>query len=183
MLAYRCRNHRNNAHHRWSVLQESPAQLRIFEFATTTIDERSVSHRLSNCIKMPCARTLSRTVWQQKNFCGYSAEVSPTRAETNFSDESRSPIRMRAYRRERSGFGSRQPIDTSTRASIATSRTLRASHYGTIQMPSFAFSRSLTACGLALPPDCFITWPTNQPASCGFGFPRPHLFRLAGVVV
>jgi hypothetical protein len=34
-----------------------------------------------------------------------------------------------------------------------------------IQMPSLDFSRSLTACGLALPPDDFITWPTNQPIS------------------
>src|SRR3954463_15300321 len=157
MLAYRCRNHRSNAHHRWSVLQESPAQLRIFEFATTTIDERSVSHRLSNCIKMPCARTLSRTVWQQKNFCGYSAEVSPTRAETNFSDESRSPIRMLAYRRDS------QVLDRDSRS--IRPRALRSQHHercerpitGRFQMPSFAFSRSLTACGLALPPDCFIT--------------------------
>ena len=54
-------------------------------------------------------------------------------------------------------FRSRWTTDACSRASITTSRTLRTSHYGTLQMPSFAFSRSLTACGLALPPDCFIT--------------------------
>ena len=35
-------------------------------------------------------------------------------------------------------------------------------------MPSFTFSSSFTACGLALPPDNFITWPTNQPIIAGF---------------
>jgi hypothetical protein len=80
-------------------LQKSPVQLRIFEFTTTAIDERLVSQRLIGDVKKPRARTLSRTVWQQKNFRGRGAEGSPTRAKTNFSDESRSPIRMRACRR------------------------------------------------------------------------------------
>src|SRR6202042_3353430 len=35
------------------------------------------------------------------------------------------------------------------------------------QRPSFFFRRSLTACGLALPPDAFMTWPTNQPIAFG----------------
>ena len=35
------------------------------------------------------------------------------------------------------------------------------------QSPSFAFRMSLTACGLALPPDAFITCPTNQPIIVG----------------
>src|SRR2546430_7561106 len=100
MLARRCRKCRSDAHRHWSVLQESPVQLRIFEFAKTTIDERSVSQRLNNGVGKSRARTLSRTVWQQKNFRGHSAEVSPTRAKTNFSDESRSPIRMRVCRRD-----------------------------------------------------------------------------------
>jgi hypothetical protein len=88
MLARRCGKWRSDAHRRWSVLQESPVQLRIFEFATTMIDERSVSQRLSNGVGKACARTLSRTVWQQKNFRGHGAEVSLTRVKTNFSDES-----------------------------------------------------------------------------------------------
>src|SRR6185369_7694635 len=46
-------------------------------------------------------------------------------------------------------FRSRWTIDVQTRASIAMLPTLQASRYGTIQMPSFAFKRSLTACGLA----------------------------------
>src|SRR5215831_16394861 len=36
------------------------------------------------------------------------------------------------------------------------------------QMPSFALRRSFTACGFALPPDAFITWPTNHPIIVGF---------------
>ncbi len=35
------------------------------------------------------------------------------------------------------------------------------------QTPIRFFNRSLTACGLALPPDAFITWPTNQPTAFG----------------
>src|SRR6201988_1432562 len=35
-------------------------------------------------------------------------------------------------------------------------------------MPSLALTRACTACGLALPPVDFITWPANQPASVGF---------------
>ena len=50
-------------------------------------------------------------------------------------------------------------------------------------MPSFDFSRSLTACGLALPPDDFITWPTNQPTSCGFSFACATLSGLAAMIV
>src|SRR3954466_10259049 len=180
MLAYRCRNHRSNAHHSWSVLQESPAQLRIFEFATTTIDERSVSHRLSNCVKMPCARTLSRTVWQQKNFCGYSAEASPTRAETNFSDESRSPIRMRAYRRERSGFGSRQPIDTSTRASIATSRTLRASHYGTLSDAELRLQQIVDGLRIGLAAGLLHHLADEPAGELRLGFRLRDLVRIGG---
>src|SRR5450631_1401074 len=35
------------------------------------------------------------------------------------------------------------------------------------QSPSFFFRISLTACGLALPPDAFMTCPTNQPIAFG----------------
>src|SRR3977135_2763336 len=37
-----------------------------------------------------------------------------------------------------------------------------------VQRPSLDLSRSFTDCGLALPPDAFIAWPTNQAISCGF---------------
>ena len=33
--------------------------------------------------------------------------------------------------------------------------------------PSLRFNTSLTACGLALPPDAFIAWPTNHPIAFG----------------
>ena len=46
------------------------------------------------------------------------------------------------------------------------------------QMPSFDFRRSLTACGFALPPEDFITWPTNQPIS---GWLRLRLRDLVGI--
>ena len=41
-------------------------------------------------------------------------------------------------------------------------------HAAYSSMPSFAFTNAWTACGFALPPVAFITWPTNQPANAGF---------------
>src|SRR3954447_8551360 len=37
-----------------------------------------------------------------------------------------------------------------------------------VQIPSLVLSRSLTDCGLALPPDDFITWPTPGFAKVGY---------------
>ncbi len=50
----------------------------------------------------------------------------------------------------------------------------------TSQRPSFDLSRSLTACGLALPPDDFITWPTNQPEAAGLAFACVDLVGIGG---
>src|SRR5690606_16658394 len=47
-------------------------------------------------------------------------------------------------------------------------RTYRSHAVG--QRPSLALRISFTAWGLALPPDDFITWPTNQPIAFGFVF-------------
>ena len=123
MLSRRCKKCRSDTRTHCSVLQESPVQLRIFEFAKMTVEQRSHSRRLSNCVKMTCARTLSRMVWQQKNFRAHSAQVSSTRAKPNFfgriaigDSEVRLPSR-------RYGFGSREPIDASTHAAKATSLT------------------------------------------------------------
>ena len=66
------------------------------------------------------------------------------------------------------------------RRSIASRRPVRtrAEPRGARQMPSFDLRRSFTACGLALPPDDFITWPTNQPSSVRL---RPRLRDLVGI--
>ena len=47
-------------------------------------------------------------------------------------------------------------------------------------MPSLDLSRSLTACGLALPPDDFITWPTNQPIELRLGFRLRDFLGIGG---
>src|SRR5665213_211844 len=52
-----------------------------------------------------------------------------------------------------------------------------------IQMPSLDLSRSFTACGLALPPDDFITCPTNQPISCGLARACATLSGLADMML
>src|SRR4029453_14275970 len=79
-------------------------------------------------------------------------------------------------------FGSRWTIEVHARIDRDVADVTSVSRYGTIQMPSFAFKRSLTACGLALPPDCFITWPTNQPTSCGLAFACATLSGLAAMM-
>ena len=48
--------------------------------------------------------------------------------------------------------------------------------------PSFALSRSFTACGLALPPEAFITWPTNQPSAFGFVFASATLSGFLAMI-
>ena len=50
-----------------------------------------------------------------------------------------------------------------------------------ISMPSLALTSSLTACGLALPPVAFITWPTNQPAMVGLARACSALSGLAAI--
>src|SRR5271156_586859 len=54
--------------------------------------------------------------------------------------------------------------------------------FGHDQMPSLDFSRSLTACGLALPPDDFITWPTNHWIAAGLAFAWATLSGLAAMM-
>jgi len=48
--------------------------------------------------------------------------------------------------------------------------------------PSLLFSTSLTACGLAFPPVCFITWPTNQPSRFGLAFTCSTLSALPAMM-
>src|SRR5690606_28745407 len=48
-------------------------------------------------------------------------------------------------------------------------------------IPRRALTRSLTACGFALPPVAFITWPTNQPASVGLALACSALSGLAAM--
>lgn len=54
-----------------------------------------------------------------KNFCGHGAGVSPALAKTEFSDESRQPIRRRVSGRD-DGFWIVRTNDARSRASIAT---------------------------------------------------------------
>jgi hypothetical protein len=45
-------------------LKEMPVQQYFLEFTHTALDVRSVSSRLNDAVKKPCARTLSRRIWQ-----------------------------------------------------------------------------------------------------------------------
>src|SRR6476659_2731408 len=48
--------------------------------------------------------------------------------------------------------------------------------------PSLRFNTSLTACGLALPPDAFITWPTNHPIAFGLVLASPTLSGFIAII-
>src|SRR5712671_2800733 len=70
------------------------------------------------------------------------------------------------------------------RVSPTTGETprLRAKRMKYHPIPSLAFSRSLTACGFALPPEDFITCPTNQPTIAGLALACSALSGLAAMM-
>ena len=98
--AHRCKKCRNDRHRRLSIVQEAPVPQYFLEFTQLTIGARTMSLRLSNAVKKPCARTLSRKFWQQKNFHCHSVGVASTLAKTELPGESLSPIRTHAFGRD-----------------------------------------------------------------------------------
>ena len=76
------------------------------------------------------------------------------------------------------GCVSPTPLASSCRAGSQPSKGAPAGRSN--QMLSFFFSSSLTACGLALPPVDFMTWPTNQPSIVGLALRRLHLVGVGG---
>lgn len=88
----------------------------------------------------------------------------PLLAKTGFSRESTPLIRERHFSHARASTF--MVNEWCTRAcDEGSAATIAGLGSNQLQMPSLDLSRSLTACGLALPPDDFITWPTNQPTS------------------
>jgi hypothetical protein len=73
-----------------------------------------MSPRLSNAVKKPCTRTLSRKFWQQKNFHCHSVGVASALAKTELPGESLPPIRTHAFGRD-GEFG----IATNDRCALA----------------------------------------------------------------
>src|SRR4029077_11163111 len=59
-------------------------------------------------------------------------------------------------------FGARRAPATGISENFATQTDALHAH-----SPSLRFNTSLTACGLALPPDALIAWPTNHPIAFG----------------
>src|ERR1700728_1059624 len=86
--------------------------------------------------------------------------VQPIRLNGSFSERAR---HLAASSRKRSSV----PFRLAARKNgTVVRRRPAAPRHGT-QVPILLFRRSLTACGLALPADAFITWPTNQPIAFG----------------
>ena len=79
-----------------------------------------------------------------------------------------------------SGRGERSVHDAASDVDAARARRSERHLARDVQMPSLDFSRSLTACGLALPPDDFITWPTNQPIELRLGLGLRDLVGIGG---
>jgi hypothetical protein len=71
-----------------SIVQEAPVLQHFLEFTQLTIGAQSMSLRLSNAVKKPCARTLSRKFWQQKNFRCHGVRVASALAKTELPGES-----------------------------------------------------------------------------------------------
>src|SRR4051794_23788048 len=94
-----------------------------------------------------------------KKFLWFWPGIGPSLAKTAFCASRRRRFGGPDFHRDDASMHARPSIEA---AAITPAPRQRA-----VQTPSLALSRSLTACGLALPPDDFITWPTNQPISCG----------------
>src|SRR6185437_9309117 len=73
-----------------------------------------------------------------------------------------------------------RPAMTRCTRRASTVHTGRAMPSG--QRPSLLLRRSLTACGLALPPEAFITCPTNQPMAFGLLLACSTLSGLAATI-
>src|SRR4051794_2570618 len=123
----------------------------VSSFNASARDVSWMSRRLIDARRTLLARTLSREFWQRKNFQANAPASHRGSPKPDFFRESRNADSCSA----RTVFGTPPTID-------GGARTRRRA-----QTPSFDFKRSFTDCGLALPPDDFITWPTNQPISCG----------------
>ena len=129
------------------------------------------------------ARTLSRDIWQQKNFHARTASrLIAARQNRFFARIAAADSRTRDFRVARRLASPLIVTDQMHRACTIARNADDASGVTSreVQMPSLDLSRSLTACGLALPPDDFITWPTNQPISCGLALRLRDLVGIGG---
>jgi hypothetical protein len=152
----RCKKCSKDRHRRLSILQEATALQLFLQFSPSTIDAPSASLRLIGAVQNAVAWTLSRKFWQQKNFCVYRVGVSSALAKTEFLDESPLPIRGHVSGRG-DEFSDRDERSTRLRASDRDGGNDAAVPLRDVQMPSFDFSRTLTAFGSTLPPDAFMT--------------------------
>src|SRR5208282_322918 len=105
-----------------------------------------------------------------------NARISANRfAPAARSATARGASRRRRARHFRFRFGSQGERAASFSAHATLSERARGGAQRCAQSPIRFFRRSLTACGLALPPEAFITWPTNQPIAFGFVLAAPTL--------
>ena len=65
---------------------------------------------------------------------------------------------------------------------ICANRPSADSRIALFRCRAWPSAASFTACGLALPPVAFITWPTNQPSMVGFAFACSTLSGLAAMI-
>ena len=100
-------------------------------------------------------------------------------------DDDRTVARRGTHDARRDGTRATDAFDRMRGASDGSGcvvRPYRAAALSPRQSPSLALSRSLTACGFALPPEAFITWPTNQPSSFGLALACATLSGLAAMM-
>src|SRR4051812_29784811 len=137
---------RKTLRRRLSMLQETPVPQTVSLSSRLTNGVAQTRARLVRRSRKRGARTLSREFWQSKNFHVWRSRSASALVKTGFSRESRDADSRRVAHR--------LAAKTSSRHGRGLQLPPRARR---LQMPSFDFNRSLTACGLALPPDDFIT--------------------------
>ena len=126
-----------------------------------------------------------------KKFCaGRLREARPTARRGAKRANQCQPIRARRRRFDGACGASRQRASGDFRFRFGCARVARrnfprarAPTQRRAQIPIRFFRRSLTACGLALPPDAFITWPTNQPIAFGLVLASATLSGFLAMIV
>jgi hypothetical protein len=176
--AQRCKKCSSDRHRRLSILKETLALQMFSQFTIATIDAQSTSSRLTWTVQKPLSRTLSRKLWQQKNFHGHSVGVSSALAKTDFLGESQTPIRTPVFRHDDEFRFAMRDRCGKSRASIATATTLKPSRYGTLSDAELGLQQGVDRLRIGLTAGR-LHHLTDEPLHRrGLGFRLLHLVRI-----
>ena len=135
---------------------------------------------------LPGSQPMDRATGSEMNTCAMNPDIplppTPTRNSgmRNASARRTGPIAVRSKMTIAAPSTTGSTVNSASRIRTSSTRVRAPSPYSRHQIPSFFFRISLSACGLALPPEAFIAWPTNQPSIVGFASTLATLSGIGG---